>query len=316
MGGFMQSERKIATVFGASGFVGRHVVQRLAAQGYIVRAAVRDTEFAKFLKPMGAVGQVVVLYAPITEEALVARAIAGAEIVINLAGTLTDSKKSGFFATHADGAGRVARLACAAAARFVHVSALGANLEGASAYARSKAQGEDAVKSAHPQAVILRPSLIFGAEDQFFNRFAKLATRSKILPIVYGQTKFQPVYVGDVADAVMAALNPSMAGQIFELGGPEVKSFKALMQQMLEIIERPNIVWNMPPCLAWLLACIPFSGITTDQLKLLAVDNVVSPTANGLSALGIAPTRADLVLPSYLARYRVCGRGYNDRFMA
>lgn len=316
MEAFMQSERKIATVFGASGFVGQHVVQRLVARGYIVRAAVRDTEFAKFLKPMGAVGQVVVLYAPITEEALAARAIEGAEIVINLAGTLKDSKKNGFFAVHADGAGRVARLARAAAARFVHISALGANAESPSAYARSKAQGEVAVRSAHPDAVILRPSLIFGAEDQFFNRFATLATYSKILPIVHGQTRFQPVYVGDIADAVIAALSPAAAGQVFELGGPEAKSFQALMAQMLQIIERKNIIWSMPPCLARLIACIPFSGITSDQLKLLAMDNVVSPAAKGLSALGIAPTRADLVLPAYLARYRVCGRGYNDRFKA
>lgn len=311
----MLSERKIATVFGASGFVGRHVVQRLAARGYVVRAAVRDTEAAKFLKPMGAVGQIAILYAPVSEEALVARAIEGAEIVINLAGTLKNSGKNKFFATHVDGAGRVARLARAAAARFVHVSALGANTQSKSAYARSKAEGENAVRSAHPQAVILRPSIIFGPEDQFFNRFARIATLSCIVPIVHGKTKFQPVYVGDVAQAVIAALEPQFAGQVFELGGPEQKSFKALLQQMLSVIERKCSVWSICPVVMRLMACVPFSGITGDQITLLAQDNIVEANAPGLLALGITPTKLDLILPSYLARYRLGGRGRNDRFM-
>lgn len=312
----MLSERKIATVFGASGFVGRHVVQRLAARGYVVRAAVRDTESAKFLKPMGAVGQIAILYAPLSEEALVARAIEGAEIVINLAGTLKNSGKNKLFATHAEGAGRVARLAYAADARFVHVSALGASAQSKSAYARSKAEGENAVRKAHPNAVILRPSLIFGPEDRFFNRFARIATLSCIVPIVHGKTKFQPVYVGDVADAVLAALEPQAEGRVFELGGPEQKSFKALIQQMLGIIERKCCVWSLCPVIMRLMACVPFSGFTGDQITLLSQDNLVAVDALGLPALGITPTKLDLILPSYLARYRVGGRGYNDRFKA
>lgn len=310
----MLFERKIATVFGGSGFLGRHVVQRLAAQGYIVRAAVRDTESAKVLRPMGAVGQVVPLYAPVSVESLSARAVEGASVVINLAGVLTESKKNEFFATHADGAGRVARLARAAGARLVHVSAVGADSSSQSAYARSKGDGEQAVKNAHADAAILRPSIIFGPEDRFFNRFAMIAAHAPVLPIVHGNTKFQPVYVSDVADAVLAALEPQAAGKTYELGGPEQKSFKALMQQMLGIIERKPCVWDMPLCLASLLACIPYSGLSKDQIVLLRADNVVAPDALGLKQLGITPARLDLVLPTYLARYRVSGRSGSDIF--
>jgi uncharacterized protein YbjT (DUF2867 family) len=310
----MLSERKIAAVFGASGFLGRYVVQRLAAQGYIVRAAVRDTESAKILRPMGVVGQVVPLYAPVSDEALAARAIEGAEIVINLAGILSESRKGEFARTHAEGAGRVARLARAAGARLVHVSAIGANPASPSAYARSKGEGEQAVRSAHPEAAILRPSIIFGPEDQFFNRFAKLAVVSPVLPIVHAQTKFQPVYVANVADAVVAALGPVGTGRLFELAGPEQKSFKALLQQMLTTIERKPCIWNMPTGLARLVASIPGSGLTGDQVTLLAADNVAAPGVPGLEALGVTATRLDLVLPEYLARYRVSGRRHSDIF--
>ena len=310
----MLFERKIATVFGGSGFLGRYVVQRLAARGYVVRAAVRDTESAKILRPMGAVGQVVPLYAPVSAESLAARAVEGASIVINLAGILSESKKNEFFATHADGAGRVARLARAAGARLVHVSAIGADSASQSAYARSKGEGERAVKNAHADSVILRPSIIFGPEDRFFNRFAMIASHAPALPIVHGGSKFQPVYVSDVADAVLAALEPQAAGKIYELGGPEQKSFKALMQQMLAIIERKPFIWDMPVCMASLLACIPYSGLSKDQITLLASDNVVAAGALGLERLGITPSRLDLVLPTYLARYRVSGRSYGDIF--
>lgn len=310
----MLFERKIATVFGASGFLGRYVVQRLAARGYIVRAAVRDTESAKFLRPMGAVGQVVALYAPVSVEALAARAVEGASLVINLAGILAESKKNEFFATHVDGAGRVARLARAAGARLVHVSAIGADPKSKSAYARSKGEGEQAARSAHGDAVILRPSLMFGPEDRFFNRFAMLAAHSPVLPIIHGQTKLQPVYVADVADAVLAALEPQEAGKLYELGGPEQKSFRELMQQMLNIIERKPCIWNMPTSIARLIACIPYSGLSADQITLLATDNLVAANALGLEQLGIVPSRLDLVLPSYLARYRVSGRSHSDIF--
>lgn len=310
----MLSERKIATVFGASGFLGRYIVQRLAAQGYVVRAAVRDTEAAKVLRPMGVVGQVVPLYAPVSAEAQAARAIDGANIVINLAGTLTESKKNEFFSTHADGAGRVARLARASGARLAHVSAIGANPSSNSAYARSKGEGELAVKNAHADAVILRPSIIFGPEDQFFNRFAMIAAHMPILPIVHGDTKFQPVYVADVADAVLAALASESAGKTYELGGPTPKTFKALMQQMLGIIERKTWIWDMPVGIARMIASIPYSGLTQDQINLLETDNVVAPTALSLEQLGITPSRLDLVLPGYLARYRVSGRSQKDIF--
>ena len=308
----MLSERKIATVFGASGFLGRYVVQRLAARGYIVRAAVRDTEAAKILRPMGAAGQIVALHAPVTDEALAARAIEGADVVINLAGILSESRKGGFQSVHAEGAGRVARLAYAAGARLVHVSAIGANPASPSAYARSKGEGEEAVRNAHPQAAILRPSIIFGPEDNFFNRFAKMAVVSPILPVVHGQTRFQPVYVANVADAVLAALGPLGEGKLFELGGPEQKSFKALIKHMLAIIERKSCLWDMPVGLAKLAAMIPGSGLTSDQIILLGTDNVVAHGMPGLQDLGIAATPMDLVLPQYLARYLIGGRRHGD----
>lgn len=310
----MRLERKIATVFGGSGFLGRYVVQRLAAQGYIVRAGVRDTEAAKILRPMGAVGQIVPLYAPVSSESLVARAVEGANIVINLTGILNESKKREFFDTHTDGAGRIARLAHSVGARLVHVSAIGADSSSESAYARSKGEGEQAVKNAHSGAAILRPSVIFGPEDQFFNRFAMIAAHAPVLPIVHGTTKLQPVYVADVADAVLAALEPQAFGQIYELGGPEQKSLKALLEQMLGIIERRLLIWDMPVCLAKLIACVPYSGLTRDQITLLKSDNVVAHDAAGLETLGITPSRLDLVLPTYLARYRVAGRSHSDIF--
>ena len=310
----MGAAHGIATVFGASGFLGRHIVQRLAEAGYRVRAAVRDVEGAKFLKPMGDVGQVVPLYAPVSDEAACMRAIEGAQIVINLAGILAESRTGDFGRTHAQGAGRVARLAYAAGARLVHVSAIGANPASASSYARSKGEGEQAVKSANPQVAILRPSIIFGPEDKFFNRFAKIAVVSPVLPIVHGKTKFQPVYVANVADAVIAAAGPLGAGAMFELGGPEQKSFRALIEQMLTIIERAPLIWDMPVGLAKLVAMLPGSGLTADQVTLLADDNVASPGVPGLAALGVTPTPLDMVLPRYLARYRVSGRSHGDAY--
>ncbi|EKN00661.1 MULTISPECIES: complex I NDUFA9 subunit family protein [unclassified Acidocella] len=310
----MGAAHGIATVFGASGFLGRHIVQRLAEAGYRVRAAVRDVEGAKFLKPMGDVGQVVPLYAPVSDEAACMRAIEGAQIVINLAGILAESRTGDFGRTHAQGAGRVARLAYAAGARLVHVSAIGANPASASSYARSKGEGEQAVRAAHPRAAILRPSIVFGPQDEFFNRFAKMAVVSPILPVVYGETKFQPVFVGDVADAAMLALYPQAEGQIFELGGPEQKSFRALMRQMLDIIDRDCWIWDMPVGLARLIASLPMAGLTGDQIILLASDNVVAPGALGFETLGIAPKRLDLILPGYLQRYRATGRRHADIF--
>ncbi|MDR3521826.1 MAG: complex I NDUFA9 subunit family protein [Acidocella sp.] len=307
-------KRRVAAVFGGSGFIGRYVVRHLAAQGYIVRVAVRDPEAAITLKPMGEVGQIVPLYAPLSREALVARATDGAEVVVNLTGILAESKSGDFYRVHAEGAGRIARLAASSVAQHViHISAIGADLASDSDYARSKAQGEDAVRAAFPSAVILRPSIVFGAEDAFFNRFAAMAGLSPVIPIVSGQTKFQPVYVGDVADAVLAGLNqPSAAGCTFELGGPEVKSFRELIEYMLQIIGKSRQIIDLPLGLARFQAAIlerlPGKLLTRDQIKLLQTDNVVTLGALDLGSLNIVATPMNMVVPRYLARYHQGGR--------
>jgi NADH dehydrogenase len=314
MGEFMEQGRKVAAVFGGAGFIGRHVVQRLAAANFIVRVAVRDVEAAMVLRPMGDVGQIVPLYAPLGEEAAVARAVAGASVVVNLTGILAEARPGDFMRVHADGAGRIARLAAAAGAgRLVHVSAIGASAASPSLYATSKAAGEAAVRTAFPAAVILRPSIVFGAEDSFFNRFAAMAAVSPVIPIVGGAARFQPVFVGDVADAVMAAQRPGAAGGLFELGGPEVRRFRELIAYMLKVIERDRMIVDLPRGLANLQALflerLPGKLLTRDQIKLLRSDNVVAPGLPGLTELGITPTAMALVVPSYLARYRPSGRG-------
>jgi uncharacterized protein YbjT (DUF2867 family) len=305
----MSLKRKVATVFGGSGFIGRYVVKRLAAQDYIVRVAVRDTEAALFLKPMGAVGQIVPLYAPVGQEAAVARAVEGADIVINLTGILAERHKGDFIAVHRDGAGRIARLAAAAgAANLVHISAIGADPDSPSAYGRSKGQGEQAVRDAFPAAVILRPSILFGAEDQFFNRFAGMAMVSPVVPIVGGATKFQPVYVGDVAEAILIATAGNHSGKLIELGGPEVKTFKELIEYMLKVTQRHRVVLDMPLALArfnaLFLERLPGKLLTGDQIKLLQRDNVVAADALDLASLGLTPTPMDMIVPQYLTRYR------------
>ncbi len=311
----MLSAHKIATVFGGSGFLGRHVVRRLAAEGYIVRIAVRDTEGAKFLRPMGAVGQIVPLYAPVELEADAARAVAGAELVVNLVGILSESRKGDFNRIHAQGAGRVARLAAAAGvAQFIHVSAIGADAASPSAYGRSKAAGEQAVRAAFPSAAILRPSILFGAEDDFFNRFAAMAVTLPIIPIVHAATKLQPVYVDDVAAAVLAARAPEAAGKIYELGGAEQKTFRELVALTLAYTGRHRAILGLPVGVARLLACLPGVPLTNSQINMLARDNVVAPGVHGLAALGIVPTLMEMVLPQYLARYRAGGKGANAVF--
>jgi uncharacterized protein YbjT (DUF2867 family) len=313
----MAAERRIAAVFGGSGFLGRYVVQRLAAEGYTVRIAVRDVESTKFLRPMGDVGQVVPLYAPVHEEALVARAIEGADIVVNLIGILAEHRRGDFQRVHAEGAGRIARLAGSSNARhLVHVSAIGADANSPSLYASSKAAGEAAVRAAFARAVILRPSIIFGAEDAFFNRFAAMAAISPVIPLVGAATKFQPVYVGDVADAVLASLSQQAEGKLFELGGAEVKTFRQLIEMMLKIIERKRMILDLPLGLAnlqaFFLERLPGKLLTTDQIKQLQTDNIVSLGALGLASLGITPSRMNLILPAYLARYRPSGKGRDD----
>ena len=305
--------RKVATVFGGSGFLGRYVVQRLAAQGYVVRVAVRDTEAALFLKPMGAVGQVVPLYAPVEQEPAIQRAVEDAEIVVNLVGILAEQRRAQFYHVHKDGAERIARLSAAAGVRhLVHVSALAADVNAESHYARSKGQGELAVRENFPNAVILRPSILFGAEDRFFNRFANLAMLSMVIPIVGGSTKLQPVYVGDAAAAVLAAATGQAAGQIVELGGPDVKTFRELIEYTLKVVQRHRLIWDMPLAIARLNAAIlqhlPGKLLTPDQVKLLQRDNIVAGDALDLASLGITPTPLDMVVPDYLARFRSGGQ--------
>jgi uncharacterized protein YbjT (DUF2867 family) len=304
--------RSVATVFGGSGFIGRYVVKRLAAQGHIVRVAVRHPEAALFLKPMGAVGQIVPLYAPLQHEAEVRRAVDGAELVVNLVGILAERRDGDFQRVHAEGAGRVARLAAAAGVdRLVQVSAIGADAASPSRYAASKGLGEHAVRAAFPAATILRPSLVFGPEDALFNRFATMAQLSWVMPVIAGATRFQPVYVGDVADAVMAGLWADAPGEVFELGGPLVLSMRELLAYVLTQTGRPRRLVTVPMWLVRLQAAVlerlPGKLLTRDQLVMLQRDNVVAAGARGLADLGIVPTPMDLVVPAYLRRFRPGG---------
>jgi NADH dehydrogenase len=305
--------RSVATVFGGSGFIGRYVVKRLAAQGHVVRVAGRDPEAALFLKPMGAVGQIVPLFANIAQDATVERAVEGADIVVNLVGILAEARHGDFARIQGEGAGRIAKLSAAAGVgALVHLSAIGADPASPSAYAKSKAQGEKAVREAFPGAVILRPSVVFGPEDAFYNRFGAMAQISPFMPVICGDTRLQPVYVGDVADAVMAALRlPPSAPRLYELGGPDIWTFRDIMVWILHQIGRHRRLIEVPMGLARLQASVleklPGKLLTNDQLLLLARDNVVTPGTPGLAELGVVPTPVDLVVPIYLQRYRQGG---------
>lgn len=304
--------RKVAVVFGGSGFIGRYIVKRLAHAGYVVRVAVRDPEAAAFLRPMGDVGQIVPTAASITRDADVARAVAGAELVVNTVGILAERRPGDFQALQADGAGRIAAAAAAAGvARLIHLSAIGADAASPSAYARTKAEGEAQMRAAFPGVTILRPSLVFGPEDQFFNRFGAMARLSPIMPVICGDTQFQPVYVGDVADAVMAALaDPATQGQVYELAGPQVWRFRELLAWILQQTGRHRPLIDIPMPIARLQASvmehIPGKPLTRDQLLLLARDNVAT-TLPGLAALGVAATPVQQIVPAYLARFRSGG---------
>ena len=304
--------RSVATVFGGSGFLGRYIVKRLAAAGHVVRVAVRDTEAAGFLKSMGAVGQIVPLAASIVREADVARAVDGADIVVNTVGILVEQHQGDFQALQADGAGRIARASVAAGVgRLVHLSAIGADADSHSEYARTKASGEAQMRAAFPDVTILRPSLVFGFEDQFFNRFGAMASLSPVMPVIAGETRFQPVYVGDVADAVMAALaDPASKGVTFELAGPRVWRFRDLLAWILETTGRHRLLLNFPMPIARIQASImerlPGKPLTRDQLILLAKDNVATGLPD-LAALGITATPVEQVVPAYLKRFRPGG---------
>lgn len=305
--------RGVATVFGGSGFIGRYIVKRLAARGHVVRVAVRDPEAARFLKPMGNVGQIVPLFASIANEVHVQRAVEGAAIVVNTVGILAERRPGDFRSLQAEGAGRIARLSAAAGVdKMVHLSAIGADPASPSLYASTKAQGEAAVREAFPAATILRPSIVFGPEDQFFNRFASMAQILPIMPVIAGETRFQPVFVGDVADAALAAIDRAdAAGGVFELGGPTVWTFRELLAYILDVTRRKRWMLDIPmPVMqfqAKILERLPTKPLTQDQLILLAKDNVVSSGTPGLAELGIVATPVEMIVPGYLRRYRPGG---------
>ena len=302
-----------ATVFGGSGFVGRYAVRRLAAAGARVVVGVRHPERAGFLKPMGDVGQVLPVAADIGDEATVAAAVQGSDLVVNLSGILVETGAQRFAAVHAQGAERVAKAARAAGARsLVHVSAIGADAASPAAYGRSKAAGEVAVRAAFPAAAIVRPSIVFGPEDDFFNRFARLARLVPALPLVHGgRTRFQPVYVGDVAEALArAAERADAAGRTYELGGPQVYSFRELLAFILDTTRRRAFLVPVPEAVlsfkARFFELLPDPPLTRDQIAMLRRDNVVSddPEIARFADLGIEPAALEAIVPEYLARYR------------
>jgi uncharacterized protein YbjT (DUF2867 family) len=303
------------TVFGGSGFLGRYVVERLADRDLIVQVAVRDPEAAKHLRTLGQVGQVTPFACDVTDAAAVARAVDGADGVINLVGLLAERGRQTFKSVHVDAPAAIAIAAAGAKVKsLVHVSAIGAASNALSEYSRSKAAGEDAVRGAFPGAVIMRPSLIFGPEDGFFNLFAGLARMSPALPLFGGgKTRFQPVYVADVADAVVAGLTDTVAqGKTYELGGPKVASFAELMALMLGEIRRKRLLVSIPffvgDIQATFAGFMPNPPVTRDQMKSLRADNVVGADAATLNDLGITPVAMESILPTYLHRYRRGGR--------
>ncbi len=309
------------TVFGGSGFIGRYIVKRLAAEGWVVRVAVRDAVAAAFLKPAGNVGQIVPLRCDVREDDTVSAAVAGSDAVINLVGILYQFGSQRFDAIQAEAAGRIARAAAAAGAkRLLHMSALGANPASESKYARTKAEGEANVRAAFPGATIFRPSIVIGPEDGFFNRFARIAQLSPVLPLIGGGvTRFQPVYVGDVADAFLAALkSPASVGQTYELGGPRSYTMRELMEMMLKVIKRNRPLISIPYGLAEMQAAVlqllPVPPLTRDQVKLLeSGDNVVRAGAAGFAELGLQPQAIEAILPTYLDIYRPGGRFASTR---
>jgi NADH dehydrogenase len=311
---------QLVTIFGGSGFVGRYIARRLAREGWRVRVAVRRPNEALFVRTYGVVGQVEPVLSNIRDDASVAAALSGADAVVNCVGVLAEDGRNTFAAVQAEGAERIARLAAEAGiGRFVQLSAIGADPTSDSAYARTKAEGEAAVLRHVPTAVILRPSIVFGTEDQFFNRFAGMTRMSPILPVVGADTRFQPVYVDDVARAaVMGILGTAQPG-VYELGGPEAATFRALMQRMLEVIRRRRMIVGLPLWLGRAMGAVfDFLGtitvglvkgpITRDQARNLARDNVVAPGAKGFAELDIVPVAMDAVLPDYLWRFRPSGQ--------
>lgn len=309
---------KLVTVFGGSGFLGRHTVRALARAGFRIKVATRHPKRGFFLRPLGTVGQIDFVKCDIAEADQVSEAVMGSDAVVNLCGILFEKGQS-FEDVQGEGAENIARAAATAGvSALVHVSAIGADALSDSGYAVSKAKGETNVREAFPSAVILRPSIVFGPEDGFFNKFASLARFTPALPLIGGgHTRFQPVFVGDVAQAIVAGLTRSdLRGHTFELGGPSTYSFKQLMQFILREIERKRALVPVPFAIATLkaafLGLLPNPLLTIDQVKLLKKDNVVAPTAAGLADLGIEPTSIEAVVPAYIWRYRAKGEYARD----
>jgi len=311
---------KLVTIYGGSGFVGRYIARRMAKEGWRVRVAVRRPNEALFVKPYGVVGQVEPVLCNIRNDASVASVLEGADAVVNCVGILARNGKNTFDAVQAQGAERIARQAAAAGiAHMVHISAIGADAGSDSDYARTKALGEAGVLEHMPNAVILRPSIIFGPEDQFFNRFGDLARFGPVLPVVGADTKFQPVYVDDVAKAAVQGVLGKAAPGVYELGGPDVRTFRALMEMMLAEIRRRRLVLNIPFFAAKTMGLgfeigqaltggLLTPQITRDQVANLRNDNVVSDGAKTLDDLGITPVAMEAVLPEYLWRFRPSGQ--------
>ncbi len=324
---------RIVTVFGGSGFLGRHLIQQLAQEGALIRVAVRRPEFAGFLRPMGGVGQITLVQANVRNDDSVARAIEGANEVVNLTGILYERNRQRFDQLHSTAPCRIARAATeAGVAKLVHVSAIGANIAPNRAYIRSKAAGEAALREAFPQATILRPGIMFGPEDDFFNKFGALARIFPGLPVFFdiwqkpkfrfeglylmpeieaGTTRYQPVYVSDVAKAinrVLAAPDGDCSGKVYELGGPKIYSFRELMQLVVRETQYKRLIVPVPFIVADILGffaqLMPEPPFTVDQAKMLRADNVVAEGALTLADLGITASAAELILPTYLHRFR------------
>lgn len=316
----LANQTKLVTIFGGSGFVGRYIVRALAKRGYRIRVAVRRPDLAGFLQPLGNVGQISFVQANLRYRNSVDRAAQGSDFVINCVGILHEAGRNKFDSVQDFGARAVAEAARAAGAELIHISAIGADASSNSSYARTKGLAEKAISEILPGATILRPSVVFGPEDQFFNKFASMACSAPFLPLIGGgKTAFQPVYVADVAEAVARLVDgEAQSGRIYELGGPEVLTFRQCMDLMLSVIDRKKSYVSLPYSIASLLgslaSLVPFVAppITSDQVKLLKKDNVVSKQAEAegrtLAGLGVKPTLVEPILPAYLVRYRPQGQ--------
>lgn len=307
----MAQLQQVVTVVGGTGFLGRYVVRELAKAGFTVRVLSRDPEAGLFLKTAGHVGQVVLQYADITRPETLTGKLDGSYAVVNLVGALYERGRQTFAALHSQGAERLAQEAAKIGAkRFIHISAIGVDKSQNAKYARTKANGEKAVLAAFPTATILRPSVMFGAEDQFFNLFASMARRTHVLPLIGGgKTRLQPVFVADTAQAVVAAIkDKATEGQVYELGGPRVYSLREIMEYIFKVTGRKSRLAPIPFSLAMLIGSfsqfMPKPLLTPDQVRMLRYDNIVDGKAKTLSDLGIKPLAAEMVVPDYLARYR------------